>query len=143
MRVEDIRKGMTVTVRPAVRGIAQFNGVVLGTAGNFVMVRRGEKKESWAVGAHEISPYDGLTDFQRKILAAVRRVKSTTIEKLIHEIDTFKAAETPREAGAQEAAVMRAVKRHPLSNYVEAKRAEGENRKERFWILTLKEEAKV
>lgn len=143
MRVEDIRKGMTVTVRPAVRGIAQFYGVVLGTAGNFVMVRRGEKKKSWAVGAHEISPYDGLTDFQRKILAVVRRIKSVSIESLIHEIDTFKAAETPREAGAQEAAVMRAVKRHPLSNYVEAKRAEGNNRKERFWILTLKEDAKV
>ena len=143
MRVEDIRKGMTVTVRPAVRGIAQFDGVVLGTAGNFVMVRRGENKESWAVGAHEISPYDGLTDFQRKILTAVRRVKSATIKNLIQEIDAFKAAETPREARAQEAAVMRAVKRHPLSNYVEAKRAEGENRKERFWILTLKEDAKV
>jgi len=142
MRVEDIRKGMTVTVRPAVRGIAQFNGVVLGTAGNFVMVQRGEKKESWAVGAHEISPYDGLTDFQRKILAVVRRMKSVSIENLTYEIDTFKAAETPREAGAQEAAVMRAVKRH-LSNYVEAKRAEGNNRKERFWILTLKEEVKV
>jgi hypothetical protein len=95
------------------------------------------------VGAHEISPYDGLTDFQRKILAVVRRMKSVSIESLIHEIDTFKAAETPREAGAQEAAVMRAVKRHPLSNYVEAKRAEGNNRKERFWILTLKEDAKV
>lgn len=143
MRVEDIRKGMTVTVRPAVRGIARFDGVVLGTAGNFVMVQRGEKKESWAVGAHEISPYDGLTDFQRKILAVVRRMKSVSIESLIHEIDTFKAAETNREAGAQEAAVMRAVKRHPLSNYVEAKRAEGNNRKERFWILTLKEDAKV
>lgn len=142
MRVEDIRKGMTVTVRPAVRGIAQFDGVVLGTAGNFVMVRRGEKKESWAVGAHEISPYDGLTDFQRKILRIVTALKSLPVSDMPARLDTFKAAETPREAGAQEAAVMRAVKRHPLSNYVEAKRAEGENRKERFWILTLKEEVK-
>lgn len=147
MRIEDVKIGMAVTVRPAVRGVARFNAVVKFTSGNFIKVQRLQKcglggGDEWAVGLHEISPYDGLTDFQRKILTVVWHMKSVSIENLTHEIDTFKAAETPREAGAQEAAVMRAVKRHPLSNYVEAKRAEGKNRKERFWILTLKEEVK-
>jgi hypothetical protein len=143
MRIEDVKIGMTVTVRPAVRGVARFDAVVKSNSGNFIKVQRLQKcglggGDEWVVGLHEISPHDGLTDFQRKILTAVRRVKSTTIENLIQEIDTFKSAEPPREAGAQEAAVMRAVKKHPLSNYVEAKRAEGNNRKERFWVLTLK-----
>lgn len=139
MKVEDIKKGMTVTVRPAVRGIARFDWVVLGTAGNFVMVQRGEHKEQWAVGAHECQPYDGLTDFQRKILAIVGGLKSVPVSEMPARLDAFKTPETLREKDAQEASVTRAVKRHPLNNYVEVKRLEGKNSKERIAMLYLKE----
>lgn len=129
MKVEDIKKGMTVTVRPAVRGIARFDGVVLGTAGNFVMVQRGEHKEQWAVGAHEVEPYDGLTDFQREIMNLVCEFKAISVGDVIAKAG----------GDTNEAAVWRAVKRHPLSNYVEVKRLEGKNKQERIAMLYLKE----
>ncbi len=138
MKAEDVKKGMMVTVRPAVRGFGRFDGVVLGTAGNYVMVQRGEKKEQWIVGAHECQPYDGLTDFQREILRVVTALKSVSVSDMPDRLDTFKVAKTLREKGAQEASVTRAVKLHPLSNFVELKRLEGENKQERIAMLYLK-----
>lgn len=139
MKAEDIRKGMTVTVRPAVKGVARFDAIVDSVHGNFVRVLRGEKEEVWTVGAHECQPYDGMTDFQRKIATLVKAVKSISIEDITVALDTFSVPETNRERGAQEASVLRAVKRHPLSNYVEAKRLEGKNKKERKMMLYWKD----
>lgn len=139
MKVEDMVKGMTVTVRPAVRGVARFDGVVLGTAGNFVMLKRGEQGERWVVGAHECQPYDGLTDFQREILRVVTALKNVSVSDMPDMLDTFKFARTLKERGAQEASVTRAVKLHPLSNFVEVRRLEGKNKKERTAMLYLKE----
>lgn len=129
MRAEDLKIGETVTVRPAVRGIARFDGVVLGTVGKSVVVQRGEKKESWAVGAHEVEPYDGLTDFQREVRDVAHKFKAIPVADVIAKIG----------GGVNESSVGRAARSYPLSNFVEIKRTVGKNRKERVAILHWRE----